>query len=66
MKASQAHAFLLGRDYVIPDDVQYLAPFVFSHRIILNSDSKYQGVSAEEIIDSILTKVHVPVKRAVK
>ena len=66
MKASQAHAFLLGRDYVIPDDVQYLAPFVFSHRIILNSDAKYQGVSAEEIIDSILTKVHVPVKRAVK
>ena len=66
MKSSQALAFMSGRDYVIPDDVQYLAPFVFSHRIILKSEAKYQGAAAEEIVRGIVSKVHVPVKRAVK
>lgn len=66
MKASQALAFCSGRDYVIPDDVQYLAPFVFAHRIILKSEARYQGVTTDAIIDSIIGKTHVPVKRAVK
>lgn len=66
MKASQAHAFICGRDYVIPDDVQYLAPFVFSHRLILKPEAKYQGGEPEEIIRAILGRVMVPVKRAVK
>ena len=66
MKASQALSFIKGRNYVIPDDVQYLAPFVFSHRIILKSEAKYQGVGTEEIIESIITNVRVPVNRAVR
>ena len=48
MKGSQALAFISGRDFVIPDDVQYLAPFVFSHRMILKSEAKYQGASTED------------------
>lgn len=66
MKASQAHAFLKGRDYVTPDDVQYLAPFVFSHRMILRSEAKYEGITAEEIVERILAKTNVPIKRFVK
>ncbi|GIN42300.1 MoxR family ATPase [Heyndrickxia oleronia] len=66
MKASQAYAFLHGRDFIIPDDVQYLAPFVFSHRIILKADAKYGGKTAEDIIKEILHYVQVPVKRAVR
>ena len=63
MKASQAYAFMKGRSYVTPDDVQYLAPFVFSHRLMLKPDARYDGVTAEEIIERIIAKVPVPTKR---
>lgn len=63
MKAGQAFAMLKGRTYVTPDDVQYLAPFVFGHRMILRPEAKYEGISTEEIIERILTKVPVPVER---
>ncbi|PSL41326.1 MoxR-like ATPase [Planomicrobium soli] len=65
MKSSQAYAMLKGRDYVTPDDVQHLAKFVFSHRIMLRSEARYDGVTAEEIVDRILAKTRVPVQRYV-
>ena len=52
-----------GRTYVTPDDVQYLAPFVFGHRMILRPEAKYEGISTEEIIDRILAKVRVPLDK---
>lgn len=61
MKACQAYAMMKGRTFVTPDDVQYLVPFVFEHRMILKPEAKYEGVSIEEIIDRILLKVPVPV-----
>ncbi len=66
MKASQAYAFLKNRDFVIPDDVQYLASYVFSHRIILKSEVKYGGQSPEGIIESIVKSARVPVQKAVR
>ncbi|GAA0322973.1 MoxR family ATPase [Bacillus carboniphilus] len=66
MKSAQAYAFLHGRDYVIPDDIQFLAPYVFTHRIILKSESKFEGVSAEGVVKQILGRVSVPVQRLVK
>ena len=66
MKAGQAYAFMYGRDYVLPDDIQYLAPFVLSHRIILNSESKFEGITAERIIKNIVKNISVPVQRKVK
>jgi MoxR-like ATPase len=65
MKASQAYAMLKGRDYVTPDDVQHLAKFVFGHRIMLRSEARYDGVTAEEITERILAKTRVPVQRYV-
>lgn len=65
MKASQAYALLKGRDYVTPDDVQYLAKFVFGHRIMLRSEARYDGITPEEITERIIAKTHVPVKRLV-
>ena len=63
MKACQAYALLRGRAYVTPDDVQYLSPFVFGHRMILKPEAKYEGISTKEIVDRILTKVRVPVNK---
>ncbi|ACK72403.1 ATPase associated with various cellular activities AAA_3 [Gloeothece citriformis PCC 7424] len=53
-KASQALAFLRDRDYVIPDDVKFLAPHVFSHRLIPAS-----GRSARTIVKKMLDSVAV-------
>lgn len=66
MKAAQAYAYMNGRNYVLPDDVQYLAPFVLSHRLLLKSEAKFEGISAEEIVNRIVARVPVPVKRYVK
>ncbi|WP_088007464.1 AAA family ATPase [Indiicoccus explosivorum] len=63
MKAAQAYALLTGRDFVKPDDVQYLAKFVFRHRVILRPEARYDGITADEIIERILTKTRIPVKR---
>jgi len=57
MKLVKARAFIAGRDYVVPDDVEYVAPLVLSHRIILNHDTKMKDVSAKEIIISIIKKI---------
>jgi MoxR-like ATPase len=66
MKAAQAYAYMYGRDYVLPDDIQYLAPYVLSHRIILKSEAKFEGLSAEEIVNRVVARVPVPVQRLVK
>lgn len=58
LKASQALAFLNGRDYVLPDDVKELAPMVFGHRIILKSRTYMSD--ADEIIRDIIGRVSVP------
>lgn len=63
MKSAQAYAFMKGRSFVTPDDVQYLAPFVLSHRLILKPEARYDGVTAEEIVERIVTKTTVPTKR---
>ena len=65
MKASQAYAFMKDRNYVIPDDVQYLAKFVFGHRIILKPEARYEGATEEAVIDHVLRYINVPVKRYV-
>ncbi|WP_027410645.1 AAA family ATPase [Anoxybacteroides tepidamans] len=63
MKAAQAYAFMHHRDFVIPDDVQLLAPYVLSHRIILKPDAKFDGISAEHIVAEIVARTPVPFQR---
>jgi MoxR-like ATPase len=59
---AQAYAFIRGRDFVLPDDVKYLAPFVLAHRIILSSEARLRGRSAEEIIADVAQRIPVPVE----
>ncbi|MGM7685219.1 AAA family ATPase [Cytobacillus sp. Hm23] len=63
MKACQAFALIHDRDYVIPDDVQYLAQFVLSHRIILKSEAKFEGLSTEDIIEQVIKRTSIPIQR---
>ncbi len=63
MRASQALALIQGRDFCVPDDVQYLALYVLSHRIMLKPEARYEGKVAEDVIREIIEKVYVPIKR---
>ena len=65
MKVSQAWAFIHNRTYCIPDDVQFLLPYVFSHRMIIKSESVYDGFDAQGILNEILARTPVPVQRQV-
>jgi MoxR-like ATPase len=53
-KAAQALAAVRGRDHVRPDDIKYLTPVTFSHRLIVNPDAELRGRSARSILDEIL------------
>ena len=59
-RAAQAAAFLAGRDYATPDDVQRMSRYVLVHRIVLTSKSRYGTVSKSAVIDDILSAVRVP------
>ena len=59
-RAAQASAFAKGRNYVLPDDVQELARYVLPHRVILTPQTKYGGVSKNDVIADILKRVPVP------
>jgi MoxR-like ATPase len=60
--ASKAYAFVNGRDYVIPDDIKYLAPFVLGHRIILHAEARLDGATVTSVLQSIFEQVRVPVR----
>ena len=59
-RAAQAAAFSDGREFVLPDDVQRLAPHVLAHRVILTSEAKYGGTEKRTVIAEILEHVRVP------
>jgi MoxR-like ATPase len=58
LRAAQAHAFIEGRDYIIPDDIKCLAPSVLGHRII--PKVKSQRISYADIIERVLETVAIP------
>ncbi|MCL2548917.1 MAG: MoxR family ATPase [Symbiobacteriaceae bacterium] len=59
-KASQATAALNGRDYVIPEDVRFVAPHVLAHR--LNTGGGVRGDRSPSVLQGILDKVSVPLE----
>jgi MoxR-like ATPase len=60
LKTSRALAVLLGRDFVIPDDVKQLAPAVLRHRVAVAPELELEGVSADDALKSILDQTEVP------
>lgn len=61
--AAQAFAAINGRDYVLPDDIKYLAPHVLTHRLIIGAQTRLRGRSAEEIVREIVESVPAPVEK---
>ena len=61
LRASQAEAYLKGRNYCIPDDILRLALPVISHRIILSPEARLSQIKVERILKNIIAKIPVPV-----
>ncbi len=59
-RTSQARAAILGREYVLPDDVKALAVPALAHRLIVGSAARIREVDAVDIIKEVLKKVPVP------
>jgi len=57
----QARAAIKGRDFVIPDDVKQMAPFVLTHRLVVNPQIRLRGREPEDVIRDIVNTVPVPV-----
>ena len=60
LKACQVYAAIKGRDFVIPDDIKFLAPFIFAHRLIIKNTLRVKGISNIDLIEETLNKVEVP------
>ena len=59
-RCAKAHAWLLERDFVSPEDLQQIAPDVLRHRILLSYTAESRGMDADEVIRRILELVPVP------
>ena len=59
-RAARAHAWLVGRDYVSPEDVQAIAGDALRHRILLSFEAEAEGVDSDRLIQELLSRVAVP------
>ena len=59
-RCARAYAWLANRDYVVPEDIQLIAPDVLRHRIILSFEAEAEGKTADSCIDEVLARVAVP------
>jgi MoxR-like ATPase len=60
-KTAQALAALRGRDHIIPDDIQYLAPVTLAHRLIIRPEAELRGRTSEVILTDILRQTPLDV-----
>jgi MoxR-like ATPase len=59
-RTGQARAAIQGRDFVLPDDIKFLAQPALAHRVILGPAARLRDLSADQIIQEVLVKVPVP------
>jgi MoxR-like ATPase len=62
VQAVKAYALLQGRDYVIPDDVKKLVPYVLGHRILLHAEARMEGATVPSVLDAVVQQVRAPVR----
>jgi MoxR-like ATPase len=60
MKTAQAEALFDGNDFVAPEQIQKLAAPVIAHRLVLEPQARFSGVSARGVVEEILKKLKVP------
>ena len=60
LASSKTFAAMQGRDYVTPDDVKYVVPSVFRHRILLKPEAEIEGLDSDAVIQRLMGQVEVP------
>jgi MoxR-like ATPase len=60
--AAQALAAVRGRDYVLPDDIQYLAPYILTHRMMLKPESQLRGRTTVDVVREVLERRPLPIE----
>ena len=59
-RCARAHAWLAGRDFVSPDDIQEMAQDVLRHRIILSFEAEAEGISKDQFVQTLISRIAVP------
>ena len=60
MKTAQALALFDGLDFVVPEQIQKLAVPVIAHRLVLEPQARFSGVTARGVVEAVLKKIPVP------
>jgi MoxR-like ATPase len=58
--SAKTYAALQGRDFVTPDDVKFVTPAVYRHRILLKPEAEIEGLDPDAVIQRVLGSVEVP------
>ena len=61
-RTCQASAAIKNRDFVIPDDVKLMAPYVLTHRLVVNPQTRLRGRTAEDVLREVVETIAVPVE----
>lgn len=60
LQSSKAMALLQGRDFVTPEDIKMVAPFVLQHRLLLTAEAEMEGHTPLKVVQRLIEKVEVP------
>ncbi len=60
LQSAKAFALLQGRDFVTPEDIKFVAPYVLQHRLILTAEAEMEGHSTVKVTHRLIDKVEVP------
>ena len=60
LKTAKVTAAMMGRSFIIPDDIQFVAPHIINHRLILTPDAEMEAITPEAIIQEIISELEVP------
>lgn len=60
LRSAKAMAAIRGRDFVTPDDIQFVAPHVLNHRLILTPEAEMEGITTREVVEEIIQTIEVP------
>jgi MoxR-like ATPase len=60
MNAAKAVAGMSGRDFVIPDDIVFVTPYVLRHRILLTPEKEMEGITTDDVIQQVIHSLEIP------
>lgn len=60
LDAAKAKAAMMGRDFVIPEDVKYVAPLALAHRVVVAPEKEMEGISATYVVQELIEAIEIP------